>query len=429
MLENKKLNMVLSLMIAIALWAFVIGEVNPEATRTYREIPIQLINEEVLDESGLAVLSVSDTVMGVTITGTRSEVNQIDTKDITAVVDLEEAELGENQIRVEVKVPNKVDVDTQSLSKVTVIVEEKIAREVEIRVRYNGEFEAEKEPVTIDQSAYSVTVMGAASNVERVSHVNAVAKEGSVRKELSTFSCGLVPVNSGELRVYNVDLSLSSIEVTAELAKTKTVPLIVPVKETKKDNIVRTITVPEEITLKGRGTDLEDIEEVTAEEIDVSQIMENKTIEIVPILPDNIQISSETESLLLQVKVTHMKSKEITFDEGKVEFTRLGEGLSAKLKAKKIRVILVGSTDIVNNINEENIRLSADLTGLDAGKHTVKLKAECSVPSIEINVSPESVTVNVEKDSEAVSEEDNGEKTENEDSDTKQNETDENIEE
>lgn len=429
MLENKKLNMVLSLMIAIALWAFVIGEVNPEATRTYREIPIQLINEDVLDESGLAVLSVSDTVMGVTITGTRSEVNQIDTKDITAVVDLEEAELGENQIRVEVKVPNKVDVDTQSLSKVTVIVEEKIAREVEIRVRYNGEFEAEKEPVTIDQSAYSVTVMGAASNVERVSHVNAVAKEGSVRKELSTFSCGLVPVNSGELRVYNVDLSLSSIEVTAELAKTKTVPLIVPVKETKKDNIVRTITVPEEIILKGRGTDLEDIEEVTAEEIDVNQIMENKTIEIVPILPDNIQISSETESLLMQVQVTYMKSKEITFDEGKVEFTGLGEGLSAKLKAKKIRVILVGSTDIVNNINEENVRLSADLTGLDAGKHTVKLKAECSVPSIEIKVSPESVTVNVEKDSETVSEEDNGEKTENEDSDTKQNETDENIEE
>lgn len=429
MLENKKLNMVLSLMIAIALWAFVIGEVNPEATRTYREIPIQLINEDVLDESGLAVLSVSDTVMGVTITGTRSEVNQIDTKDITAVVDLEEAELGENQIRVEVKVPNKVDVDTQSLSKVTVIVEEKIAREVEIRVRYNGEFEAEKEPVTIDQSAYSVTVMGAASNVERVSHVNAVAKEGSVRKELSTFSCGLVPVNSGELRVYNVDLSLSSIEVTAELAKTKTVPLIVPVKETKKDNIVRTITVPEEIILKGRGTDLEDIEEVTAEEIDVNQIMENKTIEIVPILPDNIQISSETESLLMQVQVTYMKSKEITFDEGKVEFTGLGEGLSTKLKAKKIRVILVGSTDIVNNINEENIRLSADLTGLDVGKHTVKLKAECSVPSIEIKVSPESVTVNVEKDREAVSEEDNGEKTENEDSDTKQNEADENIEE
>ncbi len=56
MLDNKKLNMIISLIIAIALWAFVIGEINPQATRVYRDVPIKLVQQEILDESGLAVI-------------------------------------------------------------------------------------------------------------------------------------------------------------------------------------------------------------------------------------------------------------------------------------------------------------------------------------------------------------------------------------
>jgi len=137
MLENKRVNMILSLLIAIALWAFVIGEVNPEASRVYRDIPIHLIHESVLDESGLAVLSSSDASLTVTVTGTRSEVNQIREKDIVATVDLDQAAIGENQLRVDVKVPSKVEVEAQSINKVTVIVEQKIAKDVPVKVRYN----------------------------------------------------------------------------------------------------------------------------------------------------------------------------------------------------------------------------------------------------------------------------------------------------
>ena len=43
MLSNKKFNIVLSLLIAVGLWAYVIGETNPQDTRTFRDIPIQLI--------------------------------------------------------------------------------------------------------------------------------------------------------------------------------------------------------------------------------------------------------------------------------------------------------------------------------------------------------------------------------------------------
>ena len=39
MLNNKKFNIVLSLIIAVGLWAYVIGETNPTDTRTLGTFP------------------------------------------------------------------------------------------------------------------------------------------------------------------------------------------------------------------------------------------------------------------------------------------------------------------------------------------------------------------------------------------------------
>ena len=71
MLSNKRFTIILSLVIAICIWGYVIGETNPVDTRTFRSVPIQLVNEESLQEKGLAVLETSDTEMNITIIGTR----------------------------------------------------------------------------------------------------------------------------------------------------------------------------------------------------------------------------------------------------------------------------------------------------------------------------------------------------------------------
>lgn len=415
MLENKRINMILSLIIAIALWAFVIGEVNPQASRMYREIPIQLVNEEVLEESDLAVLSVSDMQMTVTVTGTRSQVNEIKEKDIVATVDLSQAAIGENQLRVDVRVPSKVEIESQSLNKVTVVVEEKISKEAEIRVRYRGEFDGEKEPITIAKSLDYVTVTGAATNVERTTYVDAIVGEGKVKDEESVILCNLYPVNQNGTMVYNVDLSQKQIEVTAELATTKTVPLEVPITEADNLEIRRTISVPESITIKGRGADLEDIEKVTAKEINLNNVMENTTISIEPILPENVEVSEESESLLVKVQVSKMKAKTFTFNATDVELKNLAEGFDAKKTANRIQVTVVGTSEQINAIEAEDFILTADLSQMGAGSHTVMLNVECTVTTTEIQVKPKTISVKLTK----IEEDDQGDDNNDQDQDNK----------
>lgn len=397
MLENKKLNMILSLIIAVALWAFVIGEINPQATRVYRDIPIKLIQQEILDESGLAVYSVSDRLVSITLTGARSEINKIDTKDVSATVDLSDAYLGENELSVDVHVSGKVEIDSQTVEKVTVIVEEWVKKEVPVEVFYEGTFNGEEEPITIEKELENLYVSGAATTVGEVAAVTAIVPAGSVSDEVKDIQCDLIAINQNGQRVYNVDLSAISIVVTSELAKLKTVSLDVSIEGEDSEDIKRTVKAPEKITLKGKSSDLKDIDVIETETIYLDKILTSTTIPVVPILPDGIAVAKDSENLTVAVQVTEIQTMSFSFDDNNLEFRNLKDGLEAQTDIGNIKVEVTGSKSSIDGLTEEEIIIFLDLAELEQGKHKVDLLAECAVEDTTLTVSPKKVSVTLNK--------------------------------
>lgn len=398
MLENKKLNMVLSLLIAIALWAFVIGEVNPEASRAYRDVPIQFINEEVLEQSGMALYSVSDRTMNVTLTGNRSEINKIDTKDILATVDLSDAAMGENHLRINLRVPNKVDVETQSANKVIVTVEKRVSKEIPVEISYEGTFNGEEEPITVSQNLKTVTAFGAETTINKVVAARANVSENSITADPQEIECSLIAVNSNRQRVYNVDLSDKSVVITSELAKLKTVPLEIPIEGKDSDGIERTVTAPTEITIKGKMADLDAIETIQAEPIYLGGVLESTTISVTPILPEDVDVSAESSNLQITVQVTKKETRVMTFDQSDVEIRGLKEGLRAELTATSIELTITGSESLVENLTKENVSVFVDLSDLGEGRHKVELQGVCNDGDATISIIPKKITVSIKSD-------------------------------
>ena len=396
MLNNKKFNIVLSLIIAVGLWAYVIGETNPTDTRTFRDIPITFVNGEVLANSNLAVLEASADTMNVTLSGTRSNINKISEKDITAVVDLADAAKGTNELKINVRVPDNVEIEDKSINKVTVVVENSKSKEVDIDVDYQGNFESEEEPITVEMSRESVIVSGPSSLVNKVVSVKAVVAEGKVTDKLKTIKSQLKPVDKSGNEVEKVKLSAESISVTAELAKTKTVPLIVPINDDAEDTLEKNTTVPKTITIKGKSSDLENIESIKTQEVDITEITEDTTIDLVPILPDKIQISDNSSSLVLIVKIQALSSKTFTFDEGDVDLTGLEDDLKGQVKAGKIEIVVKGTEEAMAAIKKSDLRLSADLGDLGEGMHQVDLTVTCGKTYTSMDISPQKIRVTIE---------------------------------
>lgn len=396
MLNNKKFNIVLSLIIAVGLWAYVIGETNPTDTRTFRDIPITFINGEVLENSNLAVLEVSADTMNVTLSGSRSNINKISEKDITAVVDLADAAKGTNELKINVRVPDNVEIEDKSINKVTVVVEDSKSKEVDIDVDYQGNFESEEEPITVEMSRETVIVSGPSSLVNKVTSVKAVVAEGKVTDKLKTVKSHLKPVDKSGNEVEKVNLSAESISVTAELAKTKTVPLIVPINDDSEDTLQKNTTVPKTITIKGKSSDLENIESIKTQDVDITDITEDTSIDLVPILPDKIQISDNSSSLVLIVKIQALSSKTFTFDEGDVDLTGLEDDLKGQVRAGKIEIVVKGTEEAMAAIKKSDLRLSADLGDLGEGTHQVDLTVACGKTYTSMEVNPQKIRVTIE---------------------------------
>ncbi|HKM28818.1 MAG TPA: CdaR family protein, partial [Anaerovoracaceae bacterium] len=217
MLNNKRITMILSILLAIGLWAYVVGGIDPDTTELYKGVPITFLNEEALTEQNLAVLAVSDETMDIRLAGQRASVSKVEAEDITATVDLADLTEGEHviKININVKSSDEVEIEDKSISRVTVVVEEAVSQTRPVRVSFEGEYTQGEEPTAIDVSRNNVTVTGAKSLVERVDHVQATVDATKVTTDMKSFRASLAAVDAHGTRVDNVRLSTSTAYVTA----------------------------------------------------------------------------------------------------------------------------------------------------------------------------------------------------------------------
>jgi len=400
MLENRKTRLVISFILAFALWFYVVGQMNPPMKKTYRDIAITLTNEQSLSDNGLSVLNWSDDSLRVTVSGRRSTINKLSKADIVATVDLTNAAEGTNKLPIDLKIPENIEIDNQSLNEITVSVEERITKTRDVRVQYLGDHPAGSEPATIKADPDSVRVSGAKSIVEKVSYVKAEVNSDEMPDELSSSMSVLTPVTSGGNTVENVSLSSTQCKITSILYKMRKVKLIVPVRDKSDDGYTRTTSCQDMITIKGPTADIASVKRIKTEPVDITGIRENKKIDVVPILPEGIYAAEADRDIKLTVKVSKDKAKDeknkgsqtrsFTYTEDDVELRNTG---AAQFEAEQesIEVQVTGTAEQLAGIKSSDIILYVDLSQIEdtaSDRTELEIQTECSREYSDIAVIP-----------------------------------------
>ena len=85
---------VLAFIIAVMLWFIVVNIDNPIKQKVFRDIPVTVINTDVLAEEQQTYQILDDTqTVSVTVTAYRNVLQKIDEEDIVAVADMKELTL------------------------------------------------------------------------------------------------------------------------------------------------------------------------------------------------------------------------------------------------------------------------------------------------------------------------------------------------
>ena len=104
------LDKVISVVIALILWVYVVNVINPPSSTTVTGVPVQLLNQEVLAASSLAIAGTDSYAVDVVVEGARSDIIALQADQVTAVADLFGMSKGQNYLVVSVSVPEKITV-------------------------------------------------------------------------------------------------------------------------------------------------------------------------------------------------------------------------------------------------------------------------------------------------------------------------------
>ncbi len=396
MLKNNKFNIFLAIIIAIALWAYVLGDVNPTTSVTVKDIPIEFINQDTLEYSNKVVLDCSDDTINITVTGPRTEATKVKQSDFKVVADVEALKLGSNVVRLSVKGPDNVEITNISTDKITINVDKLIAVNKEIKVVTSGNLEDDMEAYVVDVAKDTIKVSGAKSLVNRVDRVNAVVDATKIDNSMKTVQATLEAVDADGKIVEGVNLSSSYVNVTVVMHHKKTVNLEVPVENADATDFERSISVPKTIVIKGEDELLSAISTVKCEAIDLSLYKETTTVELKPILPEGVQISSDSSNLYAEITVKELSKATIRISEDDIKLVNISAELKYKVVAENMTMVARGKESDLIGIDVSDFTITADVKDLEKGTHKVKVKIESKKNIISIEPSTDEITIVIE---------------------------------
>ena len=385
MFNSNKANIALSLILAIVLWFYVAGQVDPRTDKNINEVGIEYLGKEELQDNGLDFAGSSEESVTVEIEGRRAALNRISPGDINVTADLSNCTKGKNTITLRATSAKKVDIEKIEPQTITVIVEERVNHAKPVKVKFSGNPPKGREPGDISIYPENVNVWGAESTVDRVKAVQVTVDVDKIKDEYTTVYAKPVAVDAKGKKVKNVWLSSDTVEVNAVMRYTKTVDFSVDVTGTvDKAMQLDRVEKPKKVTIKSDKHTISEISKIEGNEVDITGISSTKDVPVDVVLPYGVELAEESKDL--NVKVVLKKLAEASFDFQTNEIIITGKNNNkVKLKDGTVAVTVKGSDKQMETLTKEDIKLTVNAGSVKGGKATVNYTINKKVNSVYIN--------------------------------------------
>lgn len=369
LLEKRWVCVLLSVLLAIAFWAYVRAAVDPNGTTNIHNVRVETTGANVLASQGLAVSEITPQVVELQVEGpTSARTNLLRNRSGLYVrVDVSSCVEGENTLRWREVWPEGINTDdlTAQRSTVTVKVEKLYSKTFDIRFRLEGKVAGDYQMGTPAIEPAEVVVSGPVEQVNQVDRVEAVLRTAELSERFAG-DLELIPMDKQGKSLAGLELTLSAetAYVVVPVVKTKEVKLTVnllPGGGATSDDAVPDIE-PKTIVVSGAEADLEGLEEISLGSISLSDVVGTNTFTR-PITLDP-SLTNESGLTTATIKVTVEGLDTEVFAVNNIRTTNPPEGYTADLVTQSVLVTVRGPAEDLANIDASQIRVVANLSGV-----------------------------------------------------------------
>lgn len=304
MLENKNVLKIISLVIAVLLWIYVMGEVNPDTKAKINDIEVTFVNTEKLADDGLAVVHNQDIKISAVVKGKRSVINETKKTGLTATVDVADASKGNNRGKIDLELPSGVTLDSISDDTISYKVEKSVEVKKDVEIDFVGDSDSDTDlvPWAYDTYPGTVKVIGAESIVADVYAVRGKITSNVVSQTAKTVEVELIPVKKDGTEVQGVVLNHSKAQTTVQLMEAKDVDVKITPLNMPDGKTLDSVTGVDSVKIVGSAGALEGVDSIEAT-VDVSEIRSQGKKELSFSLPGGVYLYNKGNTTEVTVKL------------------------------------------------------------------------------------------------------------------------------
>lgn len=378
--RNKVLQVIASILVAVAIWVYVDVEKAPERTKTIRDIPVEFSGESTtLADKNLMLLSGYDTTVDLTIKGTKRELVKINKDNVRLVASTSSIDsVGVHTLRWDVVYPDGVQssalsVDWASKYKVTVTVGELYTKEVPVNCVVTGTVadgyftgETVLDPTTL-------VLRGQRDDLLNVAYAKlTVDISDATRSVIQTESVQLYDNDDNPVDNSNIRTNASLIQAKVPVLTTKEVSLAVELSGVpgSAGQSIKTTITPSSVRLIGEADVLENIDEIVLATLYIEDLDIWQQNSYVVTAPDGTWLANSNEVATVEITMEGIEEKTVTVDT--FSYTNVPSGLYAEVQ-DTLDVQLWG-------LSEELAELKADAITATVDLSSVTETGSCRVP-------------------------------------------------
>lgn len=378
----------LSILAAAVIWLLIINITDPIITETFEDIPVKIINEEIVTSKGYQYSVISGETTDVHVKGKRSIVSNLKKELFYAEADLNQlSTMYLTQISVSYSDVDQADLIeiTPKTDAVSIKLEESVTEPFNIRVVLDGEVKDGYTVISKELSTNVLQVTGSQTQVEKIKEI--VVKVG-VNDKKDSFTITASPIAydlDGEI-IDSMKLSYNqeTIDVSVTIYPVKEIELeFITIGSPARAHRIEDVEfAPSTILIAGKEENLESISKISIP-WNVNGIEESVDANI--ILNDELSADFKSKYVLvdqqlnvgLKINVIQLTIRDIVVSEKDIELRRLDENLECEFRSSMfITMRLIGTAEEVSELTIDDLHPYISFSNCTEGDYAAIVRTD-----------------------------------------------------
>lgn len=292
--KNDRKLMVLSVLVAVIMWSFVMTSTNPSLSKTVRGVPLTIKNQEEMQKDGYALVSKDElTNVNVKVEGSRSDLAYLSAEDLVASVDLGIPKEGIKTLIIKVEAPSGIKVDSVSPSNVNIKIEKIVKKDLPVDVKISDRLKDSKIIKVSEQSPENITVSGLRNDIDKLDKLM-LKIDYEEYLDGKIHNVAVKPVDKNGKIIENLELSQKYVSISFDVLQSKEVNVEVNYDDIPKNMKIEESKIsPVKVIIKGEKNILDKIDSIKTKKIDLSNLKDNEFEQKVELeVPEDVELNN-----------------------------------------------------------------------------------------------------------------------------------------